>query len=58
MVVLVNMDGVAAGLTSAKDAESINERMIKEGYAWSYDGGTKNKDFQQLRVGFEQVLNT
>tara|TARA_Y100001937_G_C7102016_1_gene322999 strand:- start:1103 stop:1537 length:435 start_codon:yes stop_codon:yes gene_type:complete len=32
-----------------EDTESINERMIKEGYAWSYDGGTKQKDFQQLR---------
>jgi micrococcal nuclease len=32
-----------------EDTESINERMIVEGYAWSYDGGTKQKDFQQLR---------
>ena len=32
-----------------EDSESINERMIVEGYAWSYDGGTKQKDFQQLR---------
>ena len=32
-----------------EDTESINERMIREGYAWKYDGGTKNKDFQQLR---------
>ncbi len=32
-----------------EDTESINERMIAEGYAWSYDGGTKQKDFQQLR---------
>ena len=32
-----------------EDTEFINERMIKEGYAWSYDGGTKQKDFQQLR---------
>ena len=37
--------------------ESINERMIKEGYAWSYDGGTKNKDFQQLRE-IRASLNT
>ncbi len=40
-----------------EDAESINERMIKEGYAWSYDGGTKNKDFQQLRE-IRASLNT
>jgi|TARA_E500000318_G_scaffold71349_1_gene66080 endonuclease YncB( thermonuclease family) len=28
---------------------SINEKMIAEGYAWEYDGGTKNKNFQELR---------
>ena len=28
---------------------SLNERMITEGYAWEYDGGTKKKDFQELR---------
>ena len=28
---------------------SLNEQMIAEGYAWSYDGGTKQKDFEQLR---------
>jgi len=27
---------------------SINEKMIAEGYAWEYDGGTKNKNFQEL----------
>ena len=32
------------------DAEvSLNEQMIDEGYAWAYDGGTKQKDFEQLR---------
>ena len=32
------------------DAEvSLNEQMITEGYAWEYDGGTKNKDFNELR---------
>ena len=40
-----------------KDTESINERMIREGYAWEYDGGTKNKDFQQLRE-IRAALNT
>lgn len=29
--------------------ESINEQMIKGGYAWAYDGGTKKKDFDELR---------
>ena len=28
---------------------SINEQMIAEGYAWEYDGGTKKKDFEELR---------
>ena len=27
---------------------SINEEMIDEGYAWCYDGGTKNKNFEEL----------
>ena len=40
-----------------EDTESINERMIREGYAWKYDGGTKNKDFQQLRE-IRSALNT
>ena len=32
------------------DAEvSLNEAMIAEGYAWAYDGGTKKKDFEELR---------
>ena len=32
------------------DAElSLNEQMIEEGYAWSYDGGTKQKNFEELR---------
>ena len=28
---------------------SLNEKMIEEGYAWAYDGGTKQKDFEELR---------
>ena len=28
---------------------SLNEQMITQGYAWSYDGGTKKKDFEELR---------
>ena len=31
------------------DLVSLNEAMILEGYAWSYDGGTKKKDFEELR---------
>tara|TARA_Y200000002_G_scaffold91339_1_gene73556 strand:+ start:94 stop:558 length:465 start_codon:yes stop_codon:yes gene_type:complete len=28
---------------------SLNEQMITEGYAWEYDGGTKQKNFEDLR---------
>jgi len=28
---------------------SLNEQMIEEGYAFPYDGGTKVKDFEELR---------
>ena len=27
---------------------SLNEQMIDDGYAWAYDGGTKNRNFQEL----------
>ena len=33
-----------------EDLISLNEQMITEGYAWPYDGGTKKKDFEELRV--------
>ena len=32
-----------------EDTLSLNEQMITEGYAWEYDGGTKQKDFESLR---------
>jgi len=32
------------------DEFSLNEQMITEGYAWSYDGGTKQKNFEDLRA--------
>ena len=28
---------------------SLNEAMILTGYAWAYDGGTKKKNFEELR---------
>ena len=28
---------------------SLNEQMITEGYAWAYDGGTKQNNFEELR---------
>ena len=30
-------------------AVSLNEKMIDEGYAWAYDGGKKNKNFEELK---------
>jgi micrococcal nuclease len=27
---------------------SLNEQMVIEGYAWTYDGGTKKKNFSEL----------
>ena len=39
---------------------SLNEQMITQGYAWSYDGGTKKKDFEELRQirrGYETLNN-
>ena len=32
-----------------EDTISLNEQMITEGYAWEYDGGTKQKNFESLR---------
>ena len=31
------------------EGRSLNEQMVEEGYAWEYDGGTKQKDFEELR---------
>ena len=28
---------------------SIQERMIIKGYGWAYDGGTKEKSFEELK---------
>ena len=32
-----------------EDAVSLNQQMIQEGYAWAYDGGKKQKNFEELR---------
>ena len=32
------------------DIVSINQQMIDKGYAWEYDGGTKEKDLNELRI--------
>lgn len=30
-------------------SKSLNEVMVDKGYAWEYDGGTKEKDFEELK---------
>jgi micrococcal nuclease len=32
------------------DTESINDKMINDGYAWGYMGDTKVKDFEALKA--------
>jgi micrococcal nuclease len=31
------------------DTESVNDKMINDGYAWGYMGDTKVKDFEALK---------
>ena len=31
------------------DTESVNDKMINDGYAWGYLGDTKIKDFEELK---------
>ena len=31
-----------------KSTSSLNMELVNKGYAWSYDGGTKSKDFEEL----------
>ena len=31
------------------EGRSLNEQMVEEGYAWVYDGGTKQKNFEELK---------
>ena len=39
---------VLGWLIVGEEDVSLNEQMINEGFAWKYDGGTKEKDLQQL----------
>jgi micrococcal nuclease len=39
---------ILAKISTHDNSSCINEEMIKLGYAWSYDGGTKKKDLQEL----------
>ncbi len=36
------------------DTESINDKMINDGYAWGYMGDTKVKDFEALKKAREK----
>ena len=56
LIIRTELDGVVGkygrllGWLYIGDATvSLNEKMIDEGYAWAYDGGTKNKNFEELR---------
>ena len=49
LVVSVSMVAYSVGLYVGDEDVSLNEQMITEGYAWAYDGGTKQKDFEELR---------
>ncbi len=31
-----------------KQTSSLNTELVNKGYAWSYDGGTKKKDLEEL----------
>ena len=31
-----------------RQTDSLNTELVNKGYAWSYDGGTKSKDFEEL----------
>ena len=36
-------------LFTEKFSSSINEIMVDKGYAWTYDGGKKKKNFEELK---------
>jgi micrococcal nuclease len=37
-----------------EDTESLNDKMINDGYAWGYMGDTKVKDFEALKKAREK----
>ena len=49
LVVWVSMVRFLGWLYIGDGETSLNEQMIDEGYAWAYDGGTKQKNFEELR---------
>ena len=36
-------------LWADNDMTSLNHQLVNDGYAWAYDGGSKEKDLQELR---------
>ena len=49
LVSMANNERLLGWLYVGDEEVSLNEQMITEGYAWDYDGGTKKKDFEELR---------
>ena len=49
LVVWASTVASSVGLYIGDSDVSLNEQMIEEGYAWAYDGGTKQKNFEELR---------
>ena len=49
LVVWASMVDYSVGFYIGDAEVSLNEQMIDEGYAWAYDGGTKQKNFEELR---------
>ena len=39
---------VLGTLWIGEETESVNDQLLKGGYAWSYGGGTKQKNFDEL----------
>ena len=31
-------------------SQNVNKEMVQRGYAWEYDGGTKEKDLNVLKI--------
>jgi micrococcal nuclease len=48
---------ILARISDNTSSICINDEMIKLGYAWSYDGGTKKKDLQELITKKAQAKN-
>ena len=59
LVGLGNMVVFLGGFYIGDSDLSLNEQMITEGYAWAYDGGTKQKNFEnyvKLRRSFGTLV--